>query len=494
MTSLRFRMALAMVAVAVTATVIVVLATGRVTSNRLHAEVDRSLEQASVVVVRGRPPDQLRPFARLPRVEAIVLPERTGLESVVVQIVRVDGVIVRSNSDIVLPFDDLDLGLIALGAAQRVRTVEIGGERYRLRTAPLAGGVMQAGRSLTETERVLADLRVRMLWWTVAISCAAALGGWLLARGITGRLGRLSRAAEQLTHTGDPGPIAKLMPSGPSQPSRDEVTRLSQSFGRMVSALAQSKVEQERLVQDAGHELRTPLTSLRTNVDVLARFPDVDAVVRASVVEDLRRDVEELASLVNEIVEVAAGGRTDEVAGPVVLSRVVGEVVDRFRRRSGRAVDLIVDDAVVVVRRHGLERAISNLVDNAHKFDASDDPLEVKAVGGRVEVRDRGPGIALAERPLVFERFHRAVAARTLPGSGLGLAIVREVVVRDGGVVFIDDRPGGGAIVGFEFPVAGRAVVPQVLTESSPHSEPTPTWDSDHDDIGGTSHDHEEQI
>lgn len=479
-------MALAMVAVAVTATVVVGLVTSRVAQQRLYAEVDRSLEQASVVVIRGRG-DAARPLPRLPRLDAIVLPERTGLESVLAQLVRADGLVVRSNSDVLLPVDDIDLALVARGGGERFRTVELRGEAYRLRTVALAGGLLQAGRSLSETERVLDELRVRTLWWTAAIALVAAFGGMVLARGITGRLGRLSRAAEQLTDTGDPGPIADVLkPGGPTM-SRDEVTRLSQSFARMVAALAQSKAEQERLVQDAGHELRTPLTSLRTNVDVLARYPDVDEATRASLIDDLRRDVDELAMLVNEVIEVAAGDRSDEGAGPLVLGRLVGDVVDRFQRRSGRAVDLHVDDGVVVAGRHGLERAVINLLDNAHKFDPSGLPITVRVVDGTVEVSDHGPGIPEAERDRVFERFHRTVSARTLPGSGLGLAIVREVVVRYGGTVHIGDRPGGGSVIGFALPVAGRATIPDTLTAFSPGSEPPPTSIRDHEGAEGTT-------
>ena len=484
MTSLRLRIALVMVAVAVIATVVVGLVTGRVARDRLVAEVDRSLEQASVVVIRGRA-DALRPPPRLPRLDAIVLPERTGLESVLAQVVRTDGVVVRSNSDVLLPVDQIDLALLARGGGERFRTVELDGERYRLRTVALNGGWLQTARSLTETERVLDELRVRTLWWTAAIALVAASGGMVLARGITGRLGRLSRAAEELTDTADPGLIADLLTSDISTRSRDEVTRLSQSFGRMVSALAQSKAEQERLVQDAGHELRTPLTSLRTNVDVLARYPDVDEVTRLGLIDDLRRDVDELAALVNEIIDVAAGDRNDEGSGPLVLARVVADVVERFRRRSGREVEVVADDSVVLAGRHGLERAVTNLLDNAHKFDTSGGVIVVRVADGRVEVSDRGPGVPPAERQHVFERFHRTVAARTLPGSGLGLAIVREVVERHGGTVHIADRPGGGAVIGFALPLVGRATAPETLTALSPASEPSPTWTGDHEGIGG---------
>jgi two-component system sensor histidine kinase MprB len=493
MTSLRFRIAMAMVAVAVLATAIVGLITGQVARQRLYAEVDRSLEQAAVVVIRGRLADPLRPLARPPRVEAIVLPERTGLESVVVQVVRVDGVIVRSNSDVVLPVDDLDQIIMVTGQGQRFRTVVIEGERYRLRTVALVGGAVQAGRSLTETDRVLSELRRRTAWWTALIAAMAASGGWLLARGITARLARLSDAADELARTGSTAPPSTMVhPEVGAPGARDEVGRLSHSFTLMVQALARARAEQERLVQDAGHELRTPLTSLRTNVEVLARYRDLDDDTRNELLLDVRRDVEDLATLVDEVLEVAAGGRADELPGPVVLRRLADEVIARFTKRQARQVTLHADDSVVLARRGGLERAVANLVDNAHKFDATGEALEVRITDGRLEVADRGPGIAPQDRATVFERFARSVTARSLPGSGLGLAIVRDVVARDHGTVFVDDRPGGGAIVGFELPVVGRAAAPPFLTGSSPSSEPAHTWSGDDDVVGGVARDDEE--
>ena len=76
--------------------------------------------------------------------------------------------------------------------------------------------------------------------------------------------------------------------------------------------------------------------------------------------------------------------------------------------------------------------------------------------GGRssLEVADRGPGIDPADLPHLFDRFYRAVAARSRPGSGLGLSIVRDVAESHGGRVFAENRPGGGACVGFVLPVA----------------------------------------
>jgi two-component system sensor histidine kinase MprB len=103
----------------------------------------------------------------------------------------------------------------------------------------------------------------------------------------------------------------------------------------------------------------------------------------------------------------------------------------------------------VVAQRSGVQRAVSSLLDNARKFDTTGGPIDVRVGAGVVTVSDRGPGIPEQELPLIFERFHRAEEARTMPGSGLGLAIVRDVALRHGGDVFAHPRDGGGAVVGF---------------------------------------------
>ena len=93
------------------------------------------------------------------------------------------------------------------------------------------------------------------------------------------------------------------------------------------------------------------------------------------------------------------------------------------------------------------------MLDNAAKFDNSAAPIEISVANGRVAVRDHGPGIAPEDLDLVFDRFYRAVAARSQPGSGLGLSIVAEVAAAHGGTTFAANHPERGAIVGFELPI-----------------------------------------
>jgi two-component system sensor histidine kinase MprB len=103
-----------------------------------------------------------------------------------------------------------------------------------------------------------------------------------------------------------------------------------------------------------------------------------------------------------------------------------------------------------------LERAIANLVDNAHKYSPPGLPIEITTTASSVRVADHGRGIPPTDRAVAFERFWRADTARNEPGSGLGLAIVRQVVERHGGEVTIDDTPGGGATVTISLPATAR--------------------------------------
>jgi two-component system sensor histidine kinase MprB len=221
----------------------------------------------------------------------------------------------------------------------------------------------------------------------------------------------------------------------------------------MLAALQTSKEQQQRLVQDAGHELRTPLTSLRTNIDVLRKHDQMAPEMKAQVLDDLDREAGQLAALVEEVVELATDRREEEPVSRVELAALAESAAERLTRRTGRLVRLDVDASALDGRPAALERAISNLLDNAAKFDQSDLPIELTVRDGVVEVRDHGPGIADVDLPHVWERFHRADTARPLPGSGLGLSIVAAVVAAHGGSVTARNHPDGGTVVGFSLPV-----------------------------------------
>jgi two-component system sensor histidine kinase MprB len=311
-------------------------------------------------------------------------------------------------------------------------------------------------RALTERDEVLTRLAGSILVIAVAVTALAGLAGVFLARRLTRRLVRLTAAAEEVTATGR---LDVDVPAG----GRDEVGRLGTTFDTMLGRLARSREDQQRLVQDAGHELRTPLTSIRTNISLLRHVGELPVDEREAVLDDLSSESRELTALVNELVELATERHSGEDDADVDLADVAERVAARAGRRSGRTVSVeMAPDARTTVRGRatGLERAVSNLVDNALKFDrGGDGPVEIglgRAVDGgvHVAVSDRGPGIPPEDLNRIFDRFHRATAVRSFPGSGLGLSIVEDVATSHGGHVFAANRAGGGAVIGFTLPPA----------------------------------------
>lgn len=439
MNSLRLKIAVAMAVLVLVATSVVGAISYRSTSARLIAEVDDSISEATTLLVGRGDDNRFR------------IPARGLLGIYSVRVLNVRAETVNSSFEVDLPVSDAALSVVGVNRGFDQSTVEFGSERFRVHTVGRDAGAVQVARSLGETDRVLSDVQRRTALFVLVVSSLAAAVGWLLASTVAAPLRRLTRAASEVEQSGD---LNVALP----EPGKDEVGRLGSAFGSMLGALQRSRGEQQRLVQDAGHELRTPLTSLRTNLAVLRRHPDMAPDMQERILEDLDSEVGELTELVNELVAVASGELADQPPQDLRLAEVARRVAARVGRRRERSVVVEVgvrvgEEATVFAPLAGIERAITNLVENAAKFDQSDAEIRVEVDGGRLMVIDHGPGIPEDDLSLVFDRFHRATASRTLPGSGLGLAIVREIVERHRGTVSAVNRPGGGASVGFELPV-----------------------------------------
>ncbi|PAZ12070.1 two-component sensor histidine kinase [Streptomyces sp. SA15] len=387
----------------------------------------------------------------------IVRPARTD-----VQVLGPDGRVVDPGSP-GLPVTGADRRIAAAGTSGRLvehDDVDVADDVYRVATVSLGGGrgAVQVAQEFSDTEDLLRALQQRTLILMVAVVVAAGLFGWWLARRITRRLVILTSAAEDVARTRRLGIQVPVT-------GYDEVGRLGRAFDRMLGRLAQSEEDQRRLVQDAGHELRTPLTSLRTNISLLRRIDELPPATREELVADLTQEARELTDLVNELVDLAAGQSDTEPPQRVDLADLAEEVAGLARRRTGREILVRASGDTTTDGRPGmLTRAISNLVENAAKFDSDGTaPIELDIAGParpgpsssvgsgsvRVEVLDRGPGISDRDLIRVFDRFYRAADARSLPGSGLGLSIVREVALAHGGAPFAVRREGGGAVIGF---------------------------------------------
>ncbi len=320
---------------------------------------------------------------------------------------------------------------------------KINGLHVRVYTARAGPGMsIQTARSLTEVDSALSKLR-----WALALLTLAGIGLALFLSRLATRTA--VRPVAQLTATAEHVATTRDLSQRIDAQGEDEVSRLARAFNTMLEALQRSQLAQRRLVADASHELRTPLTSLRTNMEVMARGGPPDEGDRARLRSDVIVQLEELTELVGDLVELAREEEPEAPCAEVVnLGELVEGAVERAQRHApGIRFEPELEPSLVYGVPARLDRAVANLLDNAAKWSPPGGAVEVRLRGGELTVRDHGPGIAPAERALVFECFYRAAEARGRPGSGLGLAIVRQVAESHGGTVTAEEGPGGGALL-----------------------------------------------
>jgi two-component system, OmpR family, sensor histidine kinase MprB len=320
-----------------------------------------------------------------------------------------------------------------------ISDMTVQGVHLRVATITVAPGYsLQIARRLSDADTVLAQLRVWFLLVAIGGVALAAFLGAFVARSALRPVRRLTDAAEFVAETHD---LSRRIDATGS----DELNRLAVSFNTMLAALEQSVAAQRQLVADASHELRTPLTSLRTNFEVLMRPGGLPDESRRKLEHDVLRQFEEMSALVADIVELARDGPSTAEEDDVRLDVLVADAVERAERNTPAVRFKLVSTPSLV---HGvpgrLDRAVTNLLDNAAKWSPPGELVEVDVADGTVTVRDHGPGIADADLPFIFDRFYRSAAARSMRGSGLGLAIVRQVAEAHGGHVTVERPSDGG--------------------------------------------------
>lgn len=232
---------------------------------------------------------------------------------------------------------------------------------------------------------------------------------------------------------------------------RDEIGDLARSFDAMAAQIQRLRAAERELLGDVSHELRTPLARMRVVLDLAS---DADLERSRRYIGEIATDLAELEQLIDDIITSAQldpeAARWDEARPPLRRSIVsVGEVVDaalaRFRARwPDRALEEHrgTDTHEIDGDPSMLRRVLDNLLDNARKYSADDAPISVTTAlvdpaRVRVEVVDRGVGIASEDHARVFSPFFRAdpSRARSSGGVGLGLVLARRIVEAHGGTI-----------------------------------------------------------
>ncbi len=367
--------------------------------------------------------------------------------NVTVMLVRADGrtsTLPGATVTLVPGVEELSVARRQQGSSARTGAAS-NGEPYRIVAVPLTSGAesyaLVLGRPLEATSNILATLA-----WSLAIFGLLGVGvssaiGFVIARSAVAPMRRLTEAVTHVTDTNELDPIA-VEGSG-------ELADLGRSFNTMLSSLQSSRERQRRLIADAGHELRTPLTSLRTNVELLVadeRSRMLPEGARTDILRDIAAQLGEFTTLVGDLVHLSREDVVEPHPEPIDLRDVVHSAIARAKRRGpSLAFDVELHPLYLIGEPDSLERAITNLLDNAVKFSPPDGTVHVLLEGDRLRISDQGPGIPDDELPHVFDRFWRSPSARNTPGSGLGLSIVAQTIKAHGGWVKAGHSAEGGA-------------------------------------------------
>ncbi|WP_257158883.1 sensor histidine kinase [Corynebacterium cystitidis] len=349
------------------------------------------------------------------------------------------------------------------GEQTSVRTV---GKERILTKRNSAGATVGLAQNMESTQELISSLGAMLLVIAgLGILLAIAVGIVVAKAGLR-PLARLQSAIDNVTQTDDLKPIEVV--------GNDELAQLTTSFNEMLGAQQESRVRQTRLVADAGHELKTPLTSMRTNIELLMMLYRSDQQDQISEGDrrDLERDVlaqmEEMSTLIGDLVDLARDEAPDNAFEPVELDDVLENALERVRRRrTDIDFQFHADPWIIEGDSHALQRATLNLLDNASKWSPKGGTVRISLKAGRYKavllVDDSGPGIPKEERLKVFERFYRSAESRAMPGSGLGLSITKQVFDRHDTSVTVEESDDGGARFRVVFPgePGGRSSVAQ---------------------------------
>jgi two-component system, OmpR family, sensor histidine kinase MprB len=377
----------------------------------------------------------------------------TGAADVRIFVMRADGHAFTTDENAsTAPLGPQEVAVARGTTSQSMHTVRLNGNDFRVVAVPYGnnGYAVVLVQNMASQERVLKKLGAVMLLFGLAGVIGATAAGWAVARNGLRPVRRLTSNVERIARTEDLQPL-------PVE-GDDEIARLATAFNAMLIAVSASRDRQRRLVADAGHELRTPLTSLRTNLDLLLQADasgGLDDAARRELLDDVRAQIEEMSTLVGDLVELARDEPLRAVVEQVDLAEVVDRAVARARRRGSELTfDVDTEPWWVTGESASLERAVTNLLDNAVKWSPPGGTVRIRLNHGTLSVDDEGPGIAPGDREHVFERFYRSEESRSMPGSGLGLSIVRQVTERHSGSVRVDESDDGGTRMVMQVPGA----------------------------------------
>lgn len=325
------------------------------------------------------------------------------------------------------------------------RRIIVGGQPVLAVGVPLKGPAEAffEWHPLAGLDQTLRTLKITL----VAAAIVAALIGLAVGR-LASTLALRPLAA--LTRVADA--VARGQLDARLQVEKDrDLSGLARSFNQTAANLERRVAADARFAGDVSHELRTPLMTMLNSMQLIQNHrTELPGSVREPV-ELLGDDLERFRRLVIDLLEISRddGGDGGDKGGREIvrIADLVRAAADGTAGRAVTSVEPAAEGLTLRADKRRLERVIANLVENAEDHAGGCKGVGVAAggLGVVITVDDAGPGIPIADRDRIFERFARTETGGRGRGVGLGLAIVARHVAWHHGTIHVTDHPTGGA-------------------------------------------------
>ena len=343
--------------------------------------------------------------------------------------------------------------VLSLSTQRGYSTARDNNADWRVYALQLGPWIVQLAQPLSIRRNIATNAALRMLYPTLALLPLLALLIWWAVGRVLAPISALATAISRR----DPAVLEPLAHSGLPQ----EVGLMAEALNDLIARQREVLARQQEFMADAAHELRTPLMAISLQAQLLERAATEDA--REEVLGELRQGIARSTTLLERLMAVARLDASDPQTEfssldlAPILARARQEVAALAAARHIDLVVRIADHVAIQGEARSLTGLCVNLLENALRYTPEGGRVLASVMAGTpgvcLNVMDNGPGIPLAERTRVFERFYR-MPGTVHPGSGLGLGIVRRVAELHGATVEIDDAPGGGTSVRVNFPPA----------------------------------------
>lgn len=439
-------------------------------TERANADVTQEIEEFRTFTQEGVDPETSKPFTSAERLLTVYLSrQRPGDGEVIVGYVGQEGVVTTSYGSGAPEVEEYDLTRDptvvqkAEHATSGTLDTPAGEMRWARTVVDVPGGddAMLLVSVFTDDARAEADRTVRTLALvSLGTLLLAGIISWLVAGRLLRPVRLVHEAADEITEHD----LTRRIDVGD-----DDVSGLASTFNRMLDRLEEAFLAEQRFVDDAGHELRTPITVIRGHLELM----DDDPESRKATLRIVTQELDRMGRIVTDLLALAKADRPDFVRASddvdvslltVALDAKVSALAERRWQMSQ------VAEGVARLDSQRITQAVLQLAQNAVQHTREGDAITLGSTFvddprlGRsltITIEDTGPGVPVADRERIFDRFSHGETpdGRRHSGAGLGLAIVRAIAEGHGGRIDVGGEPGVGAVFTLVIPVdeaAGR--------------------------------------